>query len=169
MPEREDVTAQPGLDMSRTGPWRELDEDDLLYCVVFSGEGQPHTNEPYCQTMPYRHRMFYGDGTFALAYNALLTCLGRTTADTTLEFADARYTARLFVGDRIRIRYDLSDVERAPAPAAPPEPPPDGRLGVHVEVDNQRGEVALVLDVVLRDRVEADENRAGGQPEARDA
>lgn len=153
------MTAQPELDTSRAGPWRELDEDDLLYCVLFSGEGQPHTNEPYCNTMPYQHRMFYGDGTFALAYNSLLKCLGRTTADTTLEFADARYTARLFVGDQIRIRYELRDVEHAPPSGAHD----GGRLGVHVEVDNQHGEVALVLDVVLRDRVATTNNRADGR------
>jgi acyl dehydratase len=126
------------------GSWRELVEDDLLYCVVFSGEGQPHTNEPYCNTMPYRHRMFYGDGTLAIAYNTLLKCIGRTTVDTSIQSADARYTSRLFVGDRIRIKYEIRRVR-----------PDEQLIDVYLEVENENHAVAMELDLTLRTDVRA--------------
>ena len=128
---------------SGVGPWHEIDEDDLLYCVVFGGEGQPHTNAPYCATMPYQRRMFYGDGTLAFAYNGLLARLGLTVSAARLESADAKYTARLFIGDRMRVRFESMEI-------LPTDNQEDvGTIKTCLEVENQDGEVAMTLEVSL--------------------
>lgn len=135
--------------LSGVSPWRELDEEDLLYCVVFSGEGQPHTNEPYCATMPYERRMFYGDGTFALAYSALRKCLGPDFGQVALVEAKARFTARLYVGDRIRTHF--RPTSPGPHDDAGPAPVLDANLSAfRVEVENQAGAIAFHADLILR-------------------
>jgi len=95
------------IEGSVLGQWRELTEDDQLYCVLFSGEGEAHTNEEYCRRMPYKKRMFYGDATLALMFNDMLNHPSFPFTDVVVETIDVKYTDRLFVGDRVRTAFRI--------------------------------------------------------------
>ena len=87
------------------GEWRPITEDDLLYCVLFSGEGEPHTNEEYCRKMPYQRRMFYGDATLAISLNEMLNHPEFPLIDATVNDIAVRYTDRLYIGDSMRTAF----------------------------------------------------------------
>jgi acyl dehydratase len=85
--------------------------------------------------------MFYGDGTLAFAYNGLLARLGLSVSTARLESADAKFTARLFIGDRMRVCFETMEIVPTENDA--------GTIQTLLKVENQDGEVAMTLQVSL--------------------
>lgn len=125
-----------------TTDYRDITEDDLLYCILFSGDGQPHSNRPYCAEVGYGTNFFYGDATVGMLLSQFHRHSGIPESACSVQDLEVAFTARLHFGERMRADYTLSD-------------PVDGVRTLHVEGIKPDGTVAARLVAQLTVEVPA--------------
>jgi acyl dehydratase len=103
----------PGDEFSG-GP-REINERDLLFCALWCGDGQPHSNEEYSRKTPWGRRMVHGDGTLAMGAGLIY---GQGIFDGSLagyESMTIRYPNPVYIGDRVSAKLTIEAVQKRPA------------------------------------------------------
>lgn len=90
---------------------RKLTDEDMLYCVFFAGDGEPHTNSEFARTQVYEKETIYGDGTAALAFGLLLK-EGYLQMTDNVASVELRYLRPVYVGDSISVHEVARNSER---------------------------------------------------------
>ena len=91
-------------------------DDDQMHAILFSGDGEPHTNEIFVVDKPYKKTTFYGDGTLTLTV-ALLRSVGLLSPRADLVSASQVFRQPVYVGDTLRVELRQGR-QGAGAPAA---------------------------------------------------
>lgn len=117
------------------GP-RKIGERDLLYCALWGGDGQPHSNEEYSRATPWGSRIVHGDGTLAMGMglihgqgifaDSLVGCQSMTI----------KYPRPLYIDDEITARLTIESV--APRSAS------DGIVVATLEILNDTKDTTVV-------------------------
>ncbi|GIK82680.1 MAG: hypothetical protein BroJett024_37850 [Alphaproteobacteria bacterium] len=118
------------------GP-RRIGERDLLFCALWDGDGQPHSNEEYSRGTPFGRRIVHGDGTLAMGIG-LIHGLG-IFSDSLVgcESMEIKYPNPVYIGDSIRARLTIEAVEAVPGA-------PDGLVNGVLEIIRDGGEATAV-------------------------
>lgn len=117
------------------GP-REINERDLLFCALWCGDGQPHSNEEYSRGTPFGRRIVHGDGTLAMGMG-LIHGQG-IFADSLLGYdaMDIKYPGPVYIGDSIQSRLVIEKVDRTS--------PREGNVDGMLEISTQGGSKPVV-------------------------
>jgi acyl dehydratase len=91
------------------GP-RKIGERDLLFCALWGGDGQPHSNEEYSKASPWGRRIIHGDGTLAMGMG-LIHGQG-IFADSLVGYESMaiKYPRPLYIDDEISARLTIESV-----------------------------------------------------------
>jgi len=94
------------------GP-RKIVERDLLYCTLWCGDGQPHSNEEYSRQSPWGSRILHGDGMLAVGMGLIQKqgMFDESLAD--CKAMAIRYPRPVYVGDEISSKMTVKSVEKA--------------------------------------------------------
>lgn len=98
-----------------TGGPREITERDLLFCALWCGDGQPHSNEEYSRKTPWGRRMVHGDGTLAMGAGLIYR---QGIFDGSLagyEQTTIRYPNPVFIGDQVSAKLTIDEVQPRPS------------------------------------------------------
>ena len=57
-----------------TGGPRKIGERDLLFCALWGGDGQPHSNEEYSKATPWGSRIIHGGNRLGLFICSRIPC-----------------------------------------------------------------------------------------------
>jgi acyl dehydratase len=125
------------------GP-RTLGERDLLFCALWGGDGQPHSNEEYSKGTPFGRRIIHGDGTLAMGMGMIHGQGIFADSLVRIEAMDIKYPNPVYIGDAIQSRLTIDSVE--------PSGPADGTVGGQLEISTENGSKPVVR-VQLRYRV----------------
>lgn len=111
------------------GP-RTITERDLLFCTIWCGDGQPHSNEEYSRKSPFGRRIVHGDGTLAIG-SGLITGLGMFDESlVAYRSAAIRYPNPVYVSDEITARLEVRSVGAGPSADS-------GSLATRLFIDNE--------------------------------
>ncbi|WP_173933923.1 MaoC/PaaZ C-terminal domain-containing protein [Chelativorans sp. Marseille-P2723] len=100
---------KPGQTFSG-GP-RTINERDLLFCALWCGDGQPHSNEEYSRNTPFGRRIVHGDGTLAMGTGLILGQGMFAGSLIGYDSMEIRYPNPVFIGDAIRSQLTIETVE----------------------------------------------------------
>lgn len=112
-----------------TGGPRKIGERDLLFCALWGGDGQPHSNEEYSKATPWGSRIIHGDGTLAMGMG-LIHGKG-IMADSLVGYKSMaiKYPRPVYLDDEISARLTIRSVE--------PRSEKDGILVGKLEILNE--------------------------------
>lgn len=130
----EDLTIGHGW----TSPARTITESDVVSFAQLTGDFHPlHTNEPVAAKSRFGQRIAHGMVGLTCAIGLMLTRSGEFDESITafLGVKDWRFTAPVFFGETIHMRYEITD--RRLSKSAPS----DGIVDFRVEVLDQDDEV----------------------------
>jgi len=125
------------------GP-RTVNERDLLFCALWCGDGQPHSNEEYSRGTPFGRRIVHGDGTMAMGMGMIH---GQGMFAESLVGYDTmaiKYPNPVYIGDAIQSRLTIGKVDAADAR--------EGTVDGILEISTEGGE-KLVVRIEVRYRV----------------
>jgi acyl dehydratase len=125
------------------GP-RTITERDLLFCALWGGDGQPHSNEEYSRATPFGSRIVHGDGTLAMG-TGLIHGTG-LFADSLIgcESMEIRYPNPVYIGDAIQAQLKIEAVKATT--------PDEGIVDAALEISKDAG-MKPVVRVQTRYRV----------------
>mgnify|MGYP001627896951 CR=1 FL=1 len=108
------MTAFPTTAMDRCAggrletPPRVLGERDLLFCALWGGDGQPHSNEEYSRMSPWGRRILHGDGVFGVGLGMLANeCDFAGLADA--DDMKIKYAGPVYIGDAITAALEITE------------------------------------------------------------
>lgn len=117
------------------GP-RTLNERDLLFCALWGGDGQPHSNEEYSRGTPFGRRIIHGDGTLAMGIG-MIHAQGMFAGSLTgVEEMEIKYPNPVYIGDAIQSRLTVEKVEATGAT--------DGAVSGNIEISTEGGTKPVV-------------------------
>jgi acyl dehydratase len=101
---------QPGEEF-RSGT-RTITDRDLLFCTIWNGDGQAHSNEAWARKTPWGARIVHGDPMLGVGLG--LVHSGGLFDGTLVgyEGMDIRYPGPIFVGDTISASLKIDGVDK---------------------------------------------------------
>jgi acyl dehydratase len=123
------------------GP-RTIGERDLLYCTLWCGDGQPHSNEEYSRKSPFGARIVHGDAMFAAGAGLIHRQGLFTSTMTGIEALELKFPAPVRVGDAIGARLTIKTVDSRPER-------PTGAVGAVLHVINETLGVTSIIAEIL--------------------
>jgi acyl dehydratase len=116
------------VDAVFSGGPRKIGERDLLYCALWGGDGQPHSNEEYSKASPWGSRIIHGDGTLAMGMG-LIHGQG-IFADSLVGYESMaiKYPRPVYIDDEISARMTIRSVA--------PRSDKDGIVVGHLQILN---------------------------------
>src|SRR5687768_1551155 len=98
----------PGNEFSG-GP-RRVGERDLLFCALWGGDGQPHSNEEYSRGTPWGKRIVHGDGTLAMGMGLIHGQEIFAESLVAVTSMEIKYPRPVYIDDEISARLVIESV-----------------------------------------------------------
>jgi len=118
------------------GP-RKIGERDLLFCALWGGDGQPHSNEEYSRKTPWGSRIIHGDGTLAMGMGLIHGQGIFAESLAGYKSMAIKYPRPLYVGDEISARLTIQSIDRSGSRA-------EGTVVGNLKVHNVTKETVVV-------------------------
>jgi acyl dehydratase len=114
---------------------------DLLFCTIWNGDGQAHSNEDWCRKTPWGRRIIHGDPMLGMGMG-LVRQRGQFDPQVVgCEGMDIRYPGPIYVGDTISASITVNEVDGDPGEGA-------GRVQATLVVRNETQRASAVQAVV---------------------
>jgi acyl dehydratase len=91
------------------GP-RRIGEKDLLFCTLWNGDGQPHSNEEYSRKSPWGSRIVHGDGMLAVGMGLVLKQGMFADSLVGCKSMSIKYPRPVYIDDEISSTLKISSV-----------------------------------------------------------
>jgi acyl dehydratase len=99
------------------GP-RLIRERDLLYCTLWCGDGQPHSNEEYSRATPWGRRILHGDAMMAVGAGMIHSHGMFVGSLVGYEGMEIKFPRPIYIGDQISAQLTIDAVDPRPSKPA---------------------------------------------------
>jgi acyl dehydratase len=123
-----------------TGGPRLIGEKDLLYCTLWNGDGQPHSNEEYSKNSPWGSRIVHGDGMLAVGMGLVLKQGMFRDSMVGCRSMSIRYPRPVYVQDEISSRLTIG--------AVTPTSDTEGEVTAELEVRNDTRDFVAIQSTI---------------------